>query len=93
MEHSSGDNIIGYPGNHMGVFQEGQPSAKPEKQDVPGVPDRYLRSHAEQHPLHLYAVRLYPGACLGYLDRHHHLLYTDSSHGAGILSLCGFRYI
>lgn len=30
MEHSSGNNIIGYPGNYMGVCQERQPSAKSE---------------------------------------------------------------
>lgn len=93
MEHSSGNNIIGYSGNHMGVFQERQPSAKSEKQDVPGVSDCYLCGHAEQYTVHLYAERLYPCACLGYMGNHHHILYTDASYGDGVLSLCGFRYI
>lgn len=93
MEHSSGNNIIGYPGNYMGVCQERQPSAKSEKQDIPGVPDRYFCGHAEQYPVYFYAVRLYSGACLGYMGNHHHILYTDTSYGAGVLSLCGFRFV
>ena len=53
MEHSSGNNIIGYPGNYMGVCQERQPSAKSEKQDIPGVPDRYFCGHAAVSYTHL----------------------------------------
>lgn len=47
MEHSSGDNFIGYSGNHMGVFTEGKPPAEFKEQDISGLPDCYLCGYAE----------------------------------------------
>ena len=93
MEHSSGNNIIGYSGNHMGVFQERQPSAKSEKQDVQECLTVTFAAMLSNILSTFMLSGYIPCACLGYMGNHHHILYTDASYGDGVLSLCGFRYI
>ena len=93
VEYCSGNNIIGYPGNHMGIFPKRQPYSEPEEQDVPGMPDHHLCGHDKQHPVHLYAVPLHPLTPVADLGGYHGLFYTDSFNGPDLLSLCGLHHI
>ena len=93
MEYCGGSDFIGNDGDYMGICPERKPSANLKKQDLPVVPAGHLQRYADEYPVYDPDSSVPAGADGADLDGDHGVLYPDSAYGAGLFSLCRFRYL